>query len=70
MFIILDTTGTTHTHSIHEPSHGRGAKKTTEPLTLGAQDVTRYNALKNSVRATRDRRLYELVPKIESASNP
>ena len=36
-----------------EPSHGRGAPEVPEPLTLGAQYVTRYNAWKKIVRAPR-----------------
>ena len=36
-----------------EPSHGRGAPEVPEPLTIGAQYLTRYNTWKKFVRATR-----------------
>ena len=39
--------------SLGEPSHGRGAPEVPEPPTLGAQYLTRYNAWKKIVRATR-----------------
>ena len=38
---------------VTEPSRGRGAPDVPEPLTLGAQYLTRYNAWKKFVRATR-----------------
>ena len=38
---------------ITEPSHSRCAPEVPEPLTIGAQYLTRYNTWKNFVRATR-----------------
>ena len=35
-----------------EPSHSRGAPEVPEPLTIGAQYLTRYNTWKKFVRAT------------------
>ena len=35
-----------------EPSHSRGAREVPEPLTLGAQYLTRYKTWKKFVRAT------------------
>ena len=41
-----------------EPSHGRGAPEVSEPLTLGAQYLTRYNTWKKFIRATRPALLF------------
>ena len=43
-----------------EPSHGRGAPEVPEPLTLGAQYLTRYNTWNNSFEPP-DRHWYALV---------
>ena len=41
------------TIDILRPSHGRGEPEVPEPLTLGAQYITRYNTWNKFVRATR-----------------
>ena len=50
---LTKTRGFYHRDTTREPSHSRGALGVPEPLTLGAQYLTRYNTWKNFVRVTR-----------------
>ena len=53
MFVVEDGVATMLFLTPFEPPHSRGAPDVPEPLTLGAQYLTRYSTWKKIVRAAR-----------------